>query len=149
MAYSKKCICLVLMLLLLVSMLTMSIPTAYIMCICWKVSPTYTEDYLGNCIMKCIGHHITSQGSALTQRRKEILKVILSPLVYSLKWIYKNCINQNDILCVASQAIQKTNVSPCRVKPTLLSLCHILCILKKLLYCFKFKYFVLLFVTYT
>jgi len=32
---------------------------------------------------------------------------------------------------------------PCRLKPTTYYLCHILCILNILLYCFKFKYFVL------
>ena len=41
-ANSKKCTYFVLML-LLVSMLTKSIGTTYIMCIRWKVSPTYTK----------------------------------------------------------------------------------------------------------
>ena len=60
-ANSKNCTCLVLMLLLLVSMLTMSTRTTYILCIRWKVSPTYTNDCLENCIMKHIDHRVTSQ----------------------------------------------------------------------------------------
>ena len=134
----KKCTCFVLML-LFISMLTMSIGTTYILCIRWKVSITCTNDYLGNCAMKHVGHHVTSQEFAPTQKWKEILKVVMSPLVYTPKWISKNQVNQNDVPCVAFPPL-------CRLRPTTLILCHIVCILKFLLYYFKFKYFVLLFV---
>jgi len=58
---SRNCTCHILMLLLLVSMLIMSTKTTYILCIPWKISPTYTEDCLENCATKPIGHHVTSQ----------------------------------------------------------------------------------------
>ena len=60
-ANSRSCTCFVLMLLMLVSMFIMSIDTTYTSCICWKVSPTYTNDCLENYATKPIGHHVTSQ----------------------------------------------------------------------------------------
>jgi len=52
---------LVFMLLLLVNVFTMSTWTRYILCIGWKVFPTYTYYYLENCETKRIGHCVTSQ----------------------------------------------------------------------------------------
>ena len=74
-----------------------------------KVSPMYTKDYLENCATKRIGYHILSQEFVSTWRKKEILKVVMFPLVYTHKWISKNRINKNDVPCVASQVIQKAN----------------------------------------
>lgn len=122
---SKKCTYLVFMLLLLISTFTMSIETTNIMCIHWKVYPTCKEDYLTNCARKRIDHCVTSQEFVMTQRWKEILKVVVPPLEYTSKWISENQVNQNDVSCVASQTIQKIMLPPCRLKPTMLSLCHI------------------------
>ena len=125
----KNCTCLVLMLLLLVSMLTMSTRTTYILCICSKVSPTYTEDCLENCATKYIGHHVTSQWSAPTRTRKEILRVILSLIISTPKWIYKNWVNQSDVLCVTSQVIQKKKNSHKLLNEILYNVCTFFLIL--------------------
>ena len=80
----------------------------------------------------------------LTQTRKEILRVALPSLVSTLKWISENLVNQSDILCVASQVIQRKIAPVYRLKPKTLKLCHILCIFIILSYYFKFKYFSLI-----
>ena len=92
---------------------------------------------LRNFIAKRIGHYVKSQESALAQRRKEILRVILSPFVYTLKRISENQVNQNNVPCVASQTIQKINAPLYRLKPTTLSLCYILCTLKNIVVRFQ------------
>ena len=85
----RSCTCLVLMLLLLVSILIMGTITTYILCIGWKVSATYTKHCLENYAAKPIGHHVTSQWSPPTHERKEVLSVVLSPLISTPKWIFK------------------------------------------------------------
>jgi len=136
----KNCTCLVLMLLLLVSMLTMSTRTTYILCICSKVSPTYTEDCLENCATKYIGHHVTSQWSAPTRTRKEILRVILSLIISTPKmdiWELgqpKQC----SVCHIPGHSKKKKLLPPYRLKPTTLNLCHI--------YPLYFKHFILLLV---
>ena len=78
--------------------------------------------------------------------KKRNSKGHLSPLVYTPKWISENQLNQNNVPWVASRPFKKQMPLPCWLKSTTLSLWHILSILKILLYCFKFKYFILFFV---
>jgi len=82
----------------------------------------------------------------LDQTRKEILRIVLSPLVSTPKWKFENRVNRM-MFRKLHPRLFKEKLSPSyRLKPTTLNLCHIFCNLNILLYCFKFKYFVQLLV---
>ncbi|KAG5010253.1 hypothetical protein JHK87_018768 [Glycine soja] len=65
-----------------------------------NVSNVY-KSLFGKLHNKPIGHRVTSQCSPLTQKRKEVLRIVLSPHVSTPKWISENQVNQSDVLCVA------------------------------------------------